>query len=249
MSPKPIPLPEKPPFLVRHAWVGFIIFLAAAAGFIFLTVQVVGKSPLTRSDLQLDNAIHVYALHQPWYAVLVIRALSVLGREGLALITVLLGIAFIRTNQMRELGMVIVGVLGGELWFEILSNVIGRHRPVFNDPFETLAGPGFPSGHAATILLLAWMICYLLLPRVRSPLWRAVIVLVNIVLVIAIGWSRLFLGLHYPSDVAAGYLVGLAWGGLVYTLIDLYFFRSKAFQYQHSTGGNLPLNASKGKLS
>jgi membrane-associated phospholipid phosphatase len=249
MPSKPIPLPANPPFLARHPWVGFILFLAAAAAFTFLTIQVVDKGPITQWDLQVALAIHAYAIHQPGYVILVIRGLSVLGREGLALICILFGIAFIRTNQMRELGMVIMGVIGGELWFEILSNVIGRTRPAFKDPFETLIGPGYPSGHATTSLLLAWMILYLLLPRVRSPLWRVVIILVNVLLVIGIGWSRLFLGLHYPSDVAAGYLLGLAWGGLVYTLIDLYFFRSKAFQYQRSSGRELPMSANKGKLS
>lgn len=245
MASKPIPLPAHPPFLARYPWVGFLLFLVSAAGFTFLTVQVVNKGPLTQWDMKTALAIHAYALHQPWYVVLVMRALSVLGREGLALVCLLLGIAFIRTNQIRELGLVIMGVIGGELWFEILSNIIGRARPAFKDPFEKLIGPGFPSGHATTILLLTWMILYLLLPRVRSPLWRGVIILVNVALALGIGWSRLFLGLHYPSDVVAGYLLGLGWGGLVYTLIDLYFFRSKAFQYQRSNRQKLPMNANK----
>lgn len=216
------------PFLARQPWFGFIAFMLGAIGFSMLTFQVTLHGPLTRWDQPLAETIHNWAVHQNIVVVLLMRFFSFFGRDGLTLITALLLFFWARRNFVRELGWLIVGVLGGELWFQIASNLIGRVRPEFKDPFETLIGPGFPSGHAATNLLLGWLVLALLLPRIRSNRNKAILTVVTILFVVAICFSRLFLGLHYLTDVLAGLFLGLGWGGLVYTLIDLYFFRRKA---------------------
>jgi membrane-associated phospholipid phosphatase len=218
------------PFLASNPWVGFLIFLIAGAGLAFLTVQVIDKGPLTRWDQPAIVAIHNYASHQPGWYVLLMRIFSTIGREGIAILGVAMGIGFIRAKQDRELGYVILGIFGGELAFEIISNLVGRARPEFKDPFETLLGPGYPSGHMTTAVLITWMIVYLLWHRIQHPVWRWVILIINVFMVIAIAWSRLFIGVHYPTDVVGGILLGLAWGGLVYTLIDLYFYRVRVRQ-------------------
>lgn len=213
------------PFLARYPWVGFLIFLLAGAGFAILTMQVVDKGPLTRWDQPLVAAIHQYATQQPGWYVLLMRIFSSIGRDGIAIIGALLMFAFLRSHQERSLGFVILGFFGAEEWFQIISNLVLRARPEFKDSFEKLLGPGYPSGHMATAVAFSWMILYLLWHRIQNPVWRWVILVVDILIVIGIGWSRLFLGDHYPTDIAGGLLLGFAWSALIYTLIDLYFYR------------------------
>lgn len=225
--PSPEPLLARPPFLARHPWVGFLIFIVGTLGFLFVTQQVITKGPLTGSDAAWIQAIHNWAKQQSQPLVLFMRFWSSYGRDGVTLITLILAVGWIRRKARRELWMLFFGVLGGELWFQALSNIIKRTRPPIKDPFETLIGPGFPSGHAVTNVLLGWMIMYLLWPHIRTGWKRALLVIVVVLAVVLVLVSRLFLGLHYPTDILGGVLLGLAWGGFVYTITDLHFFRRR----------------------
>ena len=71
----------------------------------------------------------------------------------------------------------------------------------------------FPSGHSLFAMVLYGVVTYLLLLRVRSGVGRSAMVVGALATVSAIGVSRVYLGVHYPTDVAAGYLVGLVWLG------------------------------------
>jgi undecaprenyl-diphosphatase len=207
---------------------GYLIFVIFGITFALLTWQVVVHGPITRVEPAQIAALHQWARRQPEWFILLMRGFSVYGREGEALIALVLGIAWARRKARRELYMLFFGMLAGELWFQTLSVLIQRSRPVFPDPFETLNVPGYPSGHAVTTVLLAWMIFALLLPHLSS-LWKRLL-LIGVVLLFVGGicYSRLFLGLHYPTDVYGGIALGLTWGGLVFTLIDAYFFRKNS---------------------
>lgn len=223
------------PFLAAYPWVGLTIFFVCAILFAFVTQQVLTHGWLTQWDQPAVVAIHNYASHQPAWYTLLMRVFSTIGREGIALISIGLVIAFLRTHQDRELGFVILGVLGGEEWFEIISNLVMRQRPQFKDPLETLLGPGFPSGHMTSAILLSWLILYLLW-RKLSPSRRVLFTLIMVIMVIGIAWSRLMLGVHYPTDLLGGVLLGFGWGSLCFTAIDYYFFRFRSKQRSFARG-------------
>jgi undecaprenyl-diphosphatase len=115
--------------------------------------------------------------------------------------------------------------------------VIGRQRPVFPDPLERLTVPGFPSGHTISGLLLYGLLVYIFVPRIASAAGRALLILLGIVVIAWIAISRVFLGSHYPTDVIAGLAVGLAWGGMAYTALELYWQRRRAAQAASRTAG------------
>jgi undecaprenyl-diphosphatase len=218
------------PFLARHAWVGFLIFILSSLAFIWLTIQVISNGPVTYSDLPIAKSVNAWAKLQPQPFVLLMRFFSAYGRDGVALITLILAVGWIRHKARRELWFLFFGVLGTELWFQVISNLVNRQRPEFKDAYETLIGAGYPSGHAATNLVLGGMILYLLLPHIKSAGRRALLIVVVVAYVLVVCFSRLFLGLHYPTDLIAGLLLGLAWGALIFTVTDLHFFDHRSTQ-------------------
>jgi membrane-associated phospholipid phosphatase len=223
--PSPEPLLAQPPYLARHPEVGLLIFLVCGAIYGLISWQVLSHGPLTQWDAPLAKAIFDWAKKQPAPLVFYMRFFSAYGRDGVALIALLLTIGWVRRKARRELWMLFFGVLGGELWFQVLGNLVNRPRPSFKDPFEKLIGAGFPSGHAVTNVLLGWMALYLLWPHIQSGARRFWLTAAVIFVVVSVLFSRMFLGLHYLTDIVAGIFLGFAWGGLVYTITDLHFFR------------------------
>lgn len=119
-----------------------------------------------------------------------------------------------RRGRPRDAGRWIGGALAGELVYVLLKECFHRPRP---NVVPHLSGAGwysFPSGHAM-LAPIVWCAGIALLtsasPRRERIAWRAV----AIILVAAIAFARLYLGVHYPSDVAAGLLFGSAIAGLV----------------------------------
>ncbi len=99
--------------------------------------------------------------------------------------------------------------LGALILNQGLKLVFGKHRPQLWTPLIVEHSYGFPSGHALGSMVLYGFLAMLL---VRAyPRYRVGIYGMAILLILAIGLSRLFLGVHYPTDIIAGYTVGLLW--------------------------------------
>ena len=208
-----------------------------------LAINVRTHGPLLGWDEPIDQALHAFATHNSRLGFDAMRFSGTLGREAALGITVLLGLVFLWKRYWRELSMLLIGVLGGNGWFEVLSHFFARHRPVFSDPLNPpLPGPGFPSGHSMTTVLLYGLILYLLLPRLTSRRWRLLAALDAALIILLVGFSRLYMGDHYPTDVLAGYSFGLAWGALVYTGVELFQQRWTA-RRRKAAGGSILTNA------
>jgi undecaprenyl-diphosphatase len=137
--------------------------------------------------------------------------------------------------------MVAVGNIGGPLLFLAISHIFNRHRPAFAVPIgTTLTGPGFPSGHAVIAVTLYGLLAYLLLPTISSRFWKWVVIVLAVLMMLFIGFSRIFTGGHYLTDVIAGYSVGLAWAGISYMTIETYFARRNRKKIENAKiGGKL----------
>ncbi|MCP3772039.1 phosphatase PAP2 family protein [Paenibacillus sp. MZ04-78.2] len=101
-------------------------------------------------------------------------------------------------------------VLGGALFNQLLKHIFERQRPMFHRIVEE-TGYSFPSGHSMASIVFYGMLAMLLLMFVKSPVLKLLIAVMAGCLVIMIGVSRIYLGVHYPSDVAAGFAAGAAW--------------------------------------
>jgi undecaprenyl-diphosphatase len=68
---------------------------------------------------------------------------------------------------------------------------------------------------------------YLLVPKMPSIFWKGLVIVLALLITGFVGFSRIFTGGHYLTDILSGYAVGIAWSGTIYTLIELYFQRHK----------------------
>lgn len=127
---------------------------------------------------------------------------------------------FLATRKWRTAWLVLLTVGGAELIDQILKLIFHRPRPhVFfgRQPF----GYSFPSGHSLVSFVVFGALAVFLTPHVRSRVWRWVLYLAAASVVLAIGLSRVYLGMHYPTDVLGGYVAGVFW----LTVVDLLWDR------------------------
>ena len=106
--------------------------------------------------------------------------------------------------------LMLVSVAGGLMLNDVLKLVFDRPRPDLALPSIRVFTSGFPSGHAALSAVAYSMMASVLTPRAPAPLKKYMFA-VAIVLIFLIGMSRIYLGVHYPTDVLAGWCVGASW--------------------------------------
>jgi undecaprenyl-diphosphatase len=134
-----------------------------------------------------------------------------------AVITLVL-IAFLWVLEQRGAVLLIVmAVVGADLLQSVLKLAFQRPRPeefVIQTPFARPVSTSFPSGHATGAIALYLVLGYLLTRLGGKGLAHWVINGFFLLLILGIGLSRMYLGVHYPSDVIAGYLIGFVWVSL-----------------------------------
>jgi len=112
-----------------------------------------------------------------------------------------------------------LAVYGGALLNFLLKNLFLRPRPHFTYPILTLTGYGFPSGHTMAATVFYGTLCVFAVSRVRSWPWRVLAIVVSMVMIALVGFSRIYLGAHYLSDVLGAMAEGLAWLALCFTAV------------------------------
>jgi undecaprenyl-diphosphatase len=102
----------------------------------------------------------------------------------------------------------------------VLKALVGRLRPVVADPIAYGTGDSFPSGHALGSIVCYGAVYLVFLPALRGT-WRRVFTSVIAILIVAIGASRLLLGVHFVSDVLGGWALGITWLGVTAFAFEL----------------------------
>lgn len=209
--------------------IGVMMFVIGSLIFIALAFNLVNNGPLIKWDLSMAEGFHALALKSPVYVINIMIAGYYIGTFAIVAVGVLLSLYFIYKRFWRELAIAVVALGGSGLLFLILSRIFMRPRPSIL--FEKLIWsgnltiPGFPSGHAKSILVCCGFLVYLLWPKIKSRPRKFLVIVSALFMVLYIGFSRLYVGDHYMTDIIAGYAVGVAWFGLVCTLIELLFKR------------------------
>lgn len=133
------------------------------------------------------------------------------GFTVLTLVAIVGAIALARAQRWRS-ALILAGVsLGAELTSDLLKLVYARPRPDLTAQGSYVYTHSFPSGHSTVSTAIYFTLAALLAGAVARPASRALILMSTALLVFAIGVSRIYLGVHWPTDVVAGWVVGSLW--------------------------------------
>ncbi|MEZ5895978.1 MAG: phosphatase PAP2 family protein [Parvularculaceae bacterium] len=134
-----------------------------------------------------------------------------------ALCLLLAGFLVVR-REWRRL-VLLLGVVAGEtIIVHALKDAFGRARPENVPHLVEATSASFPSGHSASAAAIFVVLAAMLAPSLKDAASRYYIYVAAIILALMVGASRIFLGVHYPTDVLAGWSFGVAW-----TMALLYF--------------------------
>jgi membrane-associated phospholipid phosphatase len=211
-----------PSLLAKWPIIGLIMFIFGSLMFGGLFYNLRAQGPFLAWDRVIANTLPAIGLKSPPFVKGIMDAGFYIGDQVILVLSILLGVYFLFRRYWRELVMVAVGLAGSSLLFITLSNFIARARPL-TQIWIIEKIPGFPSGHAISIIAFYGLLAYLLVPKISSDFWKGVVVAAALLIIGFVGFSRIFTGGHYLTDVLAGYAVGIAWSGLIYTVIEVYF--------------------------
>ncbi len=208
------------------------MFLLGGLTFGLLSYQLETRGSLLEWDTTTAIALRATQQNAPWSLMENVLFGYFLGKEMVFVIGMLLAVYFLYQRFWRELAMVCVGLGGGGLIWYFLSHYFDRPRPVDHLEILRLSGPSFPSGPALMAVLCYGFLAYLLIPKLPSLFWKWFVAFLAVLAIVMPGMSSLLFGTHYASDVLAGYALGLAWAGIVYTLAERIFQQGIAADQQ-----------------
>lgn len=187
-------------------------FALAVAGvllltsFGLLTEAVLQHKAFYEWDIVCKDQLHQHALTHEAAREFFLRFTDLASRPALLVYTVAVLIALLFARHRRLSAFWLAVTFGGFKLIELLKEYYNRARPEFLEPIVKEMSPSMPSAHTAGATLVFGMLAYLLIRFTRRAGWYLAPLLG--VLVVAIGYSRLYLGAHWLSDVVCGWLLG-----------------------------------------
>ncbi len=191
-----------------------------AVGFTELLEDVLNGGGLAQFD---EPVVHWIARHREAWLTDVLLVVTRWGNTGAQtiLMTVVAIASAVVARSWRPVFVAVTGGGGIAVVIYMAKHVVGRQRPPLADALIFPGGYSFPSGHAtgaaAVGVLCAWMSTRWVVRRwgVQVGVWG-----MTAALIVLIGFSRVYLAVHFPTDVLAGWFLGAAWAGVVIVLAE-----------------------------
>ena len=194
--------------------------------------------PLVRFDRALDDYLHSHATPHLATFFLIVTAFGSI--EAIVFLGVVVATFLAWGRRWLFLGSWLAAVAGSAVLNHVLKGLFERPRPHFEHPLLIETSYSFPSGHAMESFVVYGMLAYFAVLALRTWEWRVGAVLGASLVVVLIGFSRMYLGVHYFSDVIAGYAAGGVWLSALITGVETIRRSKKEAKPTGRTSENFP---------
>lgn len=190
---------------------GLVLGLVVSATLLWMLAELTDEV-LEGESRRFDRAVLLWIdANSPAWLGEPMRAVTALGYYRVVVpLAAIAACLFYRAGDRASAALLVLSTVGGILLTTLLKTTFQRQRPTFVDSGYEASFFSFPSGHATVSISFYGALALLLALRLGNP-WRAVALIAGAVWALLVGFSRLYLGVHYPTDVLAGYLSSLTW--------------------------------------
>lgn len=198
---------------------GLVTICVALVLFGVIAVSVATGNDLTQLDTRINVWLHIHNTKQLTH---VFRLISKLHSNLIVAVVTLTVSAYMWFRHLRYwLATFVSAVFGGMLLNVALKNLFVRPRPHFDDSIRVLTTFSFPSGHTMLAVVFYGALCAFVVSRLRGWVLRVFAVLLAMFMIALVGFARMYLGVHYLSDVLGAMAEGLAWLALCFLTVGL----------------------------
>ncbi len=182
------------------------ILIAGAVGWFFLEllIEIAGGSPIAGADRRIINL--VTTLRTPEIDGLMLLVTFLGNVEPMLVLAAIVLIITLLWRRYEAAALLLLSLVASTLFYGIITLLVGRHQPLLAH-----GGFSFQSAHTAVSATIYGTLAYLLIHELRSELAKVLVGMSAALVVLAIGLSRMYFGIHYPSDVVAGWIAGVFW--------------------------------------
>lgn len=191
----------------------------------FIVIIIITSKILTKQELFIDKlayTILVETLRNPTLTIIMKYITKLSDTLFIIILSVVLTLLFYFKWAKKKIAMLIpANLVTVALINQILKLIIQRERPVGYRIIE-MSGYSFPSGHAMVSMAFYGLLIYIIYHLVKNKKIRTSLIVLNIIIIILIGISRIYLGVHYLSDIITGYSISIIYLLLLTKLLKKY---------------------------
>lgn len=191
----------------------------------FIVIIIITSKIITKQELFIDKLAYnilVETLRNPTLTIIMKYITKLSDTLFIIIFSLILTLLFYFKLDKKKIAMLIpANLVTVALINQILKFIIQRERPVGYRIIE-MSGYSFPSGHAMVSMAFYGLLIYIIYHLVKNKKARTSLIVLNIIIIILIGISRIYLGVHYLSDIITGYSISIIYLLLLTKLLKKY---------------------------
>ena len=190
----------------KTPWLALFLFLAI---FSYFGWQAMGNHPVPSWEDKVLEKIALLRMDWLNACFLYISELASVGT--IVSLTLISALSLLIFKEYLSIPQIILASLGARYWMSIFKDIFTRTRPSVVEPLSHLTSYSYPSGHTTTAAAFYISLYLILKSQIPSKKIKNQILIIVLSMIFLIALSRLYLGVHYPSDVIGGFCLGTAW--------------------------------------